>query len=91
MGSNNTKILSVALGCIFLVSCNQSSAPVEDRPLIFQDKMQALCDTYRTDLYNFAEKATHDRLDAEFKESLNVAESATKFLNMLNCKRWKPS
>jgi hypothetical protein len=91
MDLNNTNSLSIAFGCIVLASCTQSKAPVMEQPLPFQDKMQALCDIYRTDLYNFAEKAATTRLDSEFKDSLYAAESATKFLNMLNCKRWNPS
>ena len=91
MDLNKTKILSIACGCILLASCNQSKSPVMEQPLPFQDKMQTLCDMYRTDLYNFAEKAATTRLDSDFKDSLYAAESATKFLNMLNCKRWNPS
>jgi hypothetical protein len=91
MDLNKTKILSIAFGCVLLASCNQPKAPVVEQPLPFQDKVRTLCDMYRTDLYNFAEKAATTRLDSEFKESLNVAESASKLLNMLNCKRWNPS
>jgi len=91
MGLYKTKILSIACGCILLASCNQSKAPVVEQALPFQDKMQALCDVYRTDLYNFAEKAAATRSDSEFKDSLYMAESTAKFLNMLSCKRWNPS
>jgi len=90
MGLNNTKILGVACGCFLLCSCNQPKTPMGEEALPFQDKMQTLCDLYRTDLYNFSEKAATTRSDAEFKDSLIAAESATKFLNMLNCRRWKP-
>jgi hypothetical protein len=91
MDRNRTKSLSVTCGCVLLVACNQSKPPVVEGPLPFQDKMQALCDIYRTDLYNMAEKAATSRLDSEFNDSLKTAESTTKLLNMLNCKRWNPS
>ncbi len=91
MDLNKVKILSIGCGCILLASCNQYKAPVAEQPLLMQDKMQTLCDVYRTDLYNFAEKAIRTRLDSEFKDSLYGAESTSKFLNMLNCKRWNPS
>lgn len=86
-----TKILSIACGCILLASCNQSKAPKVEQPLPFQEKMQALCDVYRTDLYNFAEKAATTLSDQEFINSLKGAEDSSKLLNMLNCKRWNPS
>ncbi|HLW24191.1 MAG TPA: hypothetical protein VKT22_07515 [Steroidobacteraceae bacterium] len=91
MDLTSTKLLAVICACVLLASCNQPKPPVIEQPLPFQEKMRALCDVYRTDLYNFAEKAATTRLDSEFKESLYAAESATKLMDMLNCKRWNPS
>jgi hypothetical protein len=91
MKRDETVKITMLCCCLLLASCGQSKAPVLEQPLPFQEKIQALCDTYRTDLYNMAEKAAAARLDSEFKDSLYGAESAAKFLNMLNCKRWTPS
>lgn len=85
------KSLSIACCCVLLASCGPAKVPVVEPPLPFQEKMQALCDLYRTDLYNFAEKAATTRSDSEFSDSLKAAEATTKFLNMMNCKRWNPA
>jgi hypothetical protein len=77
--------------CLLLASCGQSKAPVIEQPLPFQEKMQTLCDFYRTDLYNMAEQVATSRSDQVYNTSLKMAEDANKMLNMLNCKRWTPS
>jgi hypothetical protein len=77
--------------CSLMASCSQSKSPAVEQPLPLQDKMQALCDVNRIDLYNMAEQVATAKSDKEYSTGLKLAEDADKIMSMLNCKRWAPS
>jgi hypothetical protein len=83
---------SMILGCLLLAGC-QPKTPIATlaQPLPYQDKMQTLCDLYRTDVYNFAAKAAKTTSNEQFADSIKVMEDAHKIMGMLNCKKWDPS
>ena len=85
------RVAALLILCSLMASCGQSKSPAAEQPLPLQEKMQALCDVKRMDLYNMAEQVAAAKSDKEYSTGLKLAEDADKILSMLNCKRWAPS